>query len=128
MRACEHFRGDGGVPAEADDGARVLVDRLWPRGISKREARLSAWNRELAPTEELKRWFGHKVSRWPEFSRRYRRELDGHADALGELRRRARQGPVTLIYAAKDEHHNHAIVLKNVLLNRGKHRNEVSHG
>lgn len=105
-------------PAEKEDGTRVLVDRLWPRGVSKQEARLDQWNRELAPSPELRRWFGHKVSRWHEFSRRYRLELARHAEALGELRRRAQKGPVTLIYAAKDEHHNHAIVLKRVLLSR----------
>ena len=114
-------------PAEEEDGARVLVDRLWPRGVSKREARLDQWNRELAPSPELRRWFGHQVSRWHEFSRRYRLELAGHAQALGELRRRARQGPVTLIYAAKDKHHNHAIVLKNILMSRGSRRKEPAH-
>ena len=115
-------------PAEAGDGTRVLVDRLWPRGLSRQEARLDQWNRELAPSPELRRWFGHKVSRWHEFSRRYRLELAGHAQALGELRRRAQQGPVTLIYAAKDLHHNHAIVLKSVLVGRGSRRRESSHG
>jgi uncharacterized protein YeaO (DUF488 family) len=107
-------------PVGKEDGTRILVDRLWPRGLSKEEAVLDEWNRELAPSAELRRWYGHRVSRWHEFSRRYRRELARHAQALGELRRRARQGPVTLVYAAKDQHHNHAIVLKNVLLGRGK--------
>jgi uncharacterized protein YeaO (DUF488 family) len=115
-------------PAEKEDGTRVLVDRLWPRGVSKQEARLDQWNRELAPSPELRRWFGHKVSRWHEFSLRYRLELARHAEALGELRRRAKEGPVTLVYAAKDEHHNHAIVLKNVLLGRGECREESLHG
>ena len=105
-------------PAEEQDGTRVLVDRLWPRGVSKQEARLDQWNRELAPSPELRRWFGHKVSRWPEFSRRYRLELARHGQALGELRRRAEQGPVTLVYGAKDEHHNQAVVLQSVLLER----------
>jgi uncharacterized protein YeaO (DUF488 family) len=105
-------------PAEAKDGKRVLVDRLWPRGVSKQEARLDQWNRELAPSAELRRWFGHRLSRWHEFSRRYRLELARHSRALGELRHQAEQGPVTLIYAAKDKRHNHAIVLKSVLLGR----------
>lgn len=109
-------------PPEAEDGTRVLVDRLWPRGLSKEEARLDQWNRELAPSGELRRWFGHKVSRWHEFSRRYRLELAHHAEALRKLRRRAQQGPVTLVYAAKDEHHNHALVLKSVLLDSGGHQ------
>ncbi|HET9336300.1 MAG TPA: DUF488 domain-containing protein [Sphingomicrobium sp.] len=115
-------------PAEADDGARVLVDRLWPRGISKQEASLYQWNRELAPSPELRKWFGHQVSRWPEFSRRYRLELARHAEALTELRRRVQKGPVTLVYAAKDERHNHAIVLRSVLLGRGDRREEALHG
>jgi uncharacterized protein YeaO (DUF488 family) len=105
-------------PAEAKDGTRVLVDRLWPRGISKQEARFDQWNREVAPSAELRRWFGHKISRWHEFSRRYRLELARHSQALGELRRHAQHGPVTLIYAAKDKRHNHAIVLQSVLLGR----------
>lgn len=115
-------------PAEAEDGTRILVDRLWPRGISKQQARFDQWNRELAPSPELRTWFGHQVSRWPEFSRRYRLELAGHAEALGELRRRAKEGPVTLVYAAKDERHNHALVLRSVLLGRGDRRKEASHG
>ena len=105
-------------PASESDGRRILVDRLWPRGISKQEAKLDEWNRALAPSAELRRWFGHRVSRWHEFSRRYRLELARQNDALMELRRRAQHGPVTLIYAAKDSRHNHALVLKNVLLGR----------
>ena len=108
-------------PASESDGTRILVDRLWPRGISKQEAKLDEWNRELAPSAELRRWFGHRVSRWHEFSRRYRLELARHTEALMELRRRARQGPVTLIYAAKDSSHNHALVLKSVLLEGESH-------
>jgi len=115
-------------PAEADDGARVLVDRLWPRGLSKQEARLDQWNRVLAPSPELRTWFGHKVNRWPEFSRRYRLELARHAEALAALRRRAKEGPVTLVYAAKDERHNHAIVLRSVLLGRASRLEDLSHG
>jgi len=112
-------------PPEPEDGTRVLVDRLWPRGLSKQEARLDQWNRELAPSGELRRWFGHKIGRWHEFSRRYRLELAGHAQALQELRRRAQQGPVTLVYAAKDEQHNHALVLKSVLLDSGNHQKPI---
>ena len=115
-------------PAAEEDGTRILVDRLWPRGVSKQEARLDQWNRELAPSPELRRWFGHKISRWDEFSRRYRLELARHAQALGELRRRAQEGPVTLIYAAKDTHHNHAIVLKHALLTHGIRLKKPSHG
>ena len=115
-------------PAEADDGARVLVDRLWPRGLSKQEARLDQWNRELAPSPDLRKWFGHQVRRWPEFSRQYRLELAHRAEALAALRRRAKEGPVTLVYAAKDERHNHAIVLRSVLLGRASRLEDLSHG
>jgi uncharacterized protein YeaO (DUF488 family) len=115
-------------PAEADDGTRILVDRLWPRGISKQAARLDQWNRELSPSPELRKWFGHKVNRWPEFSHRYRLELACHAEALAALRRRAKEGPVTLVYAAKDERHNHAIVLRSVLLGRASRLEDLSHG
>ena len=114
-------------PAEAGDGTRVLVDRLWPRGLSRQEARLDQWNREVAPSPELRRWFGHKVSRWHEFSRRYRLELAGHAEALAALRRRATEGPVTLVYAARDERHNHAIVLRSALLGGASRLDDLSH-
>ena len=115
-------------PAEAADGTRILVDRLWPRGVRKQEARFDQWNRELAPSPELRKWFGHQVSRWPEFSHRYRLELASHPEALAELRRRVQQGPITLVYAAKDEHHNHAIVLRRVLLGHGSRPQEACHG
>jgi uncharacterized protein YeaO (DUF488 family) len=115
-------------PPEEEDGTRILVDRLWPRGVGKEEARLDQWNRELAPSSELRRWFGHKPSRWHEFSRRYRLELVRHAQALGELRRRARSGPMTLVYAAKDEQHNHAVILQDILLSGGRRRKEPAKG
>lgn len=107
-------------PASNEDGTRILVDRLWPRGITKEEAKLDQWNREITPSGSLRTWFGHDPERWAEFSHRYREELAGHPDALDELRRQAREGPVTLLYAAKDEGHTHAIVLRNVLLGRTK--------
>jgi uncharacterized protein YeaO (DUF488 family) len=113
-------------PASKEDGVRILVDRLWPRGITKDEARLDQWNREVTPSGRLRAWFGHDPKRWPEFSQRYRAELGNHADALGELRRQAREGPITLLYAAKDEAHTHAIVLRNVLLGRAKSEGEAA--
>ncbi|MDD4567464.1 hypothetical protein L21_2030 [Methanoculleus chikugoensis] len=98
-------------PSE-DDGLRVLVDRLWPRGISKEEAMIDRWEKDLAPTNELRRWFGHDPAKWEEFLERYRAELEGKGEALAQLRREANDGTVTLLYAAKDEAHNNAVALK----------------
>jgi uncharacterized protein YeaO (DUF488 family) len=102
-------------PAEPGDGYRVLVDRLWPRGVSKERARLDEWVRELAPSTELHTWFGHDPERFAEFERRYRAELAAHGEKLEELRRRAREGTLTLVYAARDEEHNDAVVLADLL-------------
>jgi uncharacterized protein YeaO (DUF488 family) len=107
-------------PASKADGTRILVDRLWPRGITKADAKLGQWNREITPSGRLRAWFGHDPERWAEFSHRYRAELATHPDPLGQLRRQARAGPITLLYAAKDEGHTHAIVLRNVLLGRSR--------
>lgn len=114
-------------PASKEDGARILVDRLWPRGITKAEARLDQWDREITPSSRLRTWFGHDPQHWVEFSHRYCAELARHPGALAELRRQARKGPITLLYAAKDEHHNHAIVLRNVLLGRTIREGVPSH-
>jgi len=105
-------------PPEKADGTRILVDRLWPRGVSKAEARLDEWIKEVAPSTELRKWFGHDPERWAEFRRRYRAELAGHSEIVTHLRRLAREGTLTLIYGAKDEAHNEAVVLRNVLLGR----------
>jgi len=105
-------------PAEAGDGYRVLIDRLWPRGVSKERAHLDEWARELAPSTELRTWFGHDPERFAEFERRYRTELAERHEKLDELRRRARQGTLTLVYAARDEAHNDAVVLAELLLER----------
>ena len=102
-------------PATAADGYRVLIDRLWPRGVSKERARLDAWERELAPSDELRHWFGHEPQRFAEFRRRYLDELRSQRPRLTELRRRARRGPVTLVYAARDDEHNDAVVLDEAL-------------
>ena len=99
----------------ADDGQRVLVDRLWPRGISRETARIDDWLKEVAPSDELRRWFGHDPERWDEFRHRYRLELAGKGDLLGQLLRDADRGVVTLLFAAKDEEHNNAVVLKELL-------------
>jgi uncharacterized protein YeaO (DUF488 family) len=101
--------------ASADDGYRVLVDRLWPRGVSRKETQLDQWYKDLAPSTELREWFGHEPGRFPEFRRRYIDELRVNAPRLRELRRRARLGTVTLVYSAHDSEHNDAVVLAEVL-------------
>jgi uncharacterized protein YeaO (DUF488 family) len=107
-------------PPEKEDGARILVDRLWPRGVSKEEAKLDEWIKEIAPSTELRTWFGHDPRRWDEFRKRYRAELAEHTEVLKDLRRRARKGPITLVYSARDEIHNDAVVLRNVILGRAE--------
>lgn len=101
--------------AEAGDGYRVLIDHVWPRGISKDRAHLDEWARELAPSDELRKWFDHVPERFPEFRKRYRKELAGHAEKLDELRERARGGTLTIVYAARDTEHNNAVVLAELL-------------
>jgi uncharacterized protein YeaO (DUF488 family) len=102
-------------PAEADDGCRVLIDRLWPRGISRARARLDVWDKALAPSSELRQWFGHDPQRFDEFRRRYIEELRGQRPRLAELRRLARERRLTLVYAAHDSEHNDAVVVAEVL-------------
>jgi uncharacterized protein YeaO (DUF488 family) len=104
---------------DAEDGMRILVDRLWPRGVKKADAAIDRWLKDLAPSPELRRWFGHKLERWPEFRRRYRAELDRHRDLVAELRDLARRQRVTLVFGAKDEAHNDAVVLWELLTERG---------
>lgn len=101
----------------ASDGTRVLVERLWPRGISKERAHIDLWLKEVAPSPELRTWFGHDPQKWTEFRRRYEAELaSGEAHkALGTLREMARQGPLTLIFAARDSQHTNAVVLRELL-------------
>jgi uncharacterized protein YeaO (DUF488 family) len=100
------------------DGFRVLVDRLWPRGMSKTRAHIDAWLKDLAPSNALRQWFHEDRERWREFSRRYRAQLRGERALLDQLRERARAGRVTLLYAAQDTQRNHALVLRNVLQGR----------
>jgi uncharacterized protein YeaO (DUF488 family) len=103
-------------PSKASDGTRILVDRLWPRGLSKRKAAIDEWIREVAPSTTLRKWFGHDPERWPQFRTRYRAELKRNPAALKRLRALARERrPVTLVYAAHDEAHNNAVVLKSLL-------------
>ncbi len=105
---------------EPADGFRVLVDRLWPRGLAKSKAAIDLWARDLAPSTELRGWFGHDPDRWMEFQKRYRDELKNRTEALAAFRETARgQGTVTLVYAALDELHNNAVVLARLLARRG---------
>ncbi len=103
-------------PAEPSDGTRILVDRLWPRGVSKERADLTDWMKDIAPTTGLRQWFGHDPAKWAEFQSRYRAELTQHAAELDQIRALAAKGVVTLIYSAHDEVHNDAVVLRQVLL------------
>ncbi len=99
-----------------DDGIRILVDRLWPRGVKKVNAAIDRWLKEIAPSTELRHWFGHDPARWEEFQRRYAQELKRHQGEVDQLRSLARHGAITLIYAARDRDHNEAVVLRDVLL------------
>ena len=105
------------APAAAD-GKRVLVDRLWPRGVSKDEARIDEWLKEVGPSNELRKWFGHEPAKFEEFRTRYRKELEGSA-AWEELKALARHGKLTLVYSARDEQHNNAVVLKQMFEEQG---------
>jgi len=103
-------------PPTADDGMRILIDRLWPRGLKKTDAEIDQWMKEIAPSAGLRKWFGHDPKRWQEFRRRYKSEVRHHPDQLQELRTLAQGGRITLVYAARDEAHNDAVVLKEMLL------------
>jgi uncharacterized protein YeaO (DUF488 family) len=103
------------APPEPSDGARILIDRLWPRGIKETDAAIDRWLKEIAPSAGLRRWFGHRPERWPEFRRRYLAELKERPELVEEIRAAARDGPVTLVYAARDEAHNDAVVLRELL-------------
>ena len=107
-------------PAARADGRRILVDRLWPRGLSKERAALDEWMKEIAPSAELRRWFAHDPDKWPEFRKRYRQELRTRADLVREIATRASRGRVTLVYGARDEAHNEAVVLAEVVRSRMK--------
>jgi uncharacterized protein YeaO (DUF488 family) len=98
-----------------EDGTRILVDRLWPRGLSKEKARIDLWLKDIAPSTELRKWFAHDPGKWVEFQKRYRSELKKNNAQFSLLMREALKGTVTLIYAAKDERHNEAVVLQTLL-------------
>ena len=107
-------------PPARSDGYRVLVDRIWPRGVTKEDLKVDAWLKEVAPSTVLRKWFGHDPKKWDEFRRRYARELEPHATALEQLVEHARAGHVTLVFAAKDTEHNNAVALREHLEGRLK--------
>jgi len=103
---------------ERTDGTRILVDRLWPRGLTKGKAAIDLWLKEVAPSTELRKWFGHDPRKWRSFRGRYQTELKRHAEQLDVIKREAKEGAVTLIYGARDREHNEAVVLKQFLETR----------
>ena len=102
---------------EKTDGTRILVDWLWPRGLTKERAALDVWLKEIAPSTELRKWFGHDPKKWKEFRRRYRAELKTHPEEIKTIRSKAQEGTVTLLYGARDQEHNEAAVLQEILKN-----------
>ncbi len=102
-------------PITQDDGTRYLVDRIWPRGVKKEELKADEWLKEVAPSTELRKWFGHEQEKWPEFQRRYEDELDKHPEHWQPILESARRGNITLLYTAKDVEHNNALALKRYL-------------
>lgn len=107
-------------PPAKSDGRRILVDRVWPRGIARHDLQIDAWLKDLAPSTELRKWFGHDPTKWDEFKERYTLELEQRSEPLGELVEKARAGHVTLIFSAKDTQHNNAVALREHLERRLK--------
>jgi uncharacterized protein YeaO (DUF488 family) len=99
---------------DKDDGIRILVDRIWPRGLTKEKANIDLWLKDIAPSTELRKWFGHDPAKWDEFRRRYREELKKNKESTSLMKEQLKKGAVTLVYAAKDEEHNEALVLKEL--------------
>jgi uncharacterized protein YeaO (DUF488 family) len=107
--------------ASSDDGRRILIDRLWPRGVKKTDAKIDEWMKDIAPSTSLRKWFGHDPARWAEFQRRYEAEVRQHPEYLERLRSLAREGPLTLVFSAHDEAHNDAVVLRDMILSDRSH-------
>lgn len=105
---------------EPGDGRRILVERLWPRGLTKEAAALDGWTRAVSPSPELRKWYGHEPDRWPEFRRRYVAELEANGEGIAALKEAMGAGPVTFVYAAKDEERNSAWILRDYLLHGAK--------
>ncbi len=102
-------------PVSPEDGKRIYIDRLWPRGLKKSEAVFDAWLKEISPSDALRTWFGHDPAKWAEFRKRYKKELEQKKEHLEKLRHEARKGTITLLYSAKDTEHNNAVTLKELL-------------
>ena len=107
-------------PPEASDGARFLVDHLWPRGLKKEDVKVKSWIKAVSPSNELRHWFGHEPAKWKEFQRRFFAELDQKPETLRPLLEAAREGDITLVFSARDEEHNNAVALKSYLEKRLK--------
>lgn len=105
-------------PATAADGTRILVERLWPRGVSKEKAQIDFWAKEVAPSPDLRKWFGHDPKKWPQFQDRYFAELDQNPAAVAGLQRHLKAGPVTFVFASKETRYNNASALRDYLLAR----------
>lgn len=108
-------------PPARDDGTRILIDRLWPRGVKRADAAIDEWMKEIAPSTALRKWFGHDPARWAEFRRRYQAEIRRHPDQLDRLYKLAQHGRITLVFAAHDEAHNDAVVLRDLLISHLPH-------
>lgn len=104
-------------PPSEDDGIRILVERLWPRGISQEKAKVDEWLKEIAPSQELRKWFQHDPAKWNEFQERYRKELDQNRELVSDLKQKIKRKKVTFVYAASDQERNSALLLKNYLKN-----------
>jgi uncharacterized protein YeaO (DUF488 family) len=104
---------------DKEDGCRILIDRLWPRGVAKESAKIDLWLREIAPSDELRKWFAHDPAKWEEFNKKYAQELETKRDLVGEIEQAARKGKVTLLYSAKDTEHNNAVALKAFMEKKG---------
>lgn len=102
-------------PAAEEDGVRILVERLWPRGMKKEDANITLWLKDIAPSPELRKWYGHDADKWPEFKKRYKQELKENRELVSELREKAKEHVITFVFAAKDEERNSAKVLREVL-------------
>jgi len=105
-------------PVETDDGFRVLVDKIWPRGVTKAQAHINLWLREIAPSSDLRRWFSHDPAKWEEFKKRYFEELEEKPEVVSRLLKIIAEGPVTLLYSAREREYNQAVALKEYLLER----------
>lgn len=110
-------------PLESD-GTRILVDRLWPRGLTKEKAKVDFWLKEIAPSTELRKWFNHEPIKWPEFKKRYKAEIINNTDALSVLKKHLSNGKATIVYGAKDEEHNDAVVIKDYLDNMASNKGD----